>query len=101
VVDLSNLKNISLKMDERNQLRAQIGLSIGIIPMFIAAFVGVVILSQFQIWYKIAAGLGLGCALIMQIMGAVSAIKRYKAYNAAMAEYDRMNNNPQPTNYTG
>lgn len=90
-MDLTKLNNLQFKLDEKAKLRAQIGLSIGMIPMFLAAFVAVVILSQLQLWYKIAAGLGLGCATIMQIGGAVSSIARYKAYKQAMAEFERMN----------
>ena len=101
MVDLTKLKNVSFKIDERGKLRAQIGLSLGMIPMLIAMFVAIVILSQLQLWYKIAAAIGLGCALIMQMGGAMSAIGRYKAYNAAMTEYERLNTNTEPVPYAG
>jgi len=91
MVELKNLKNVKFKLDERGKLRAQIGLNIGIIPMVIAFFVTAAILSQSAIWIKIAAGLGLGCILIMQIGVVIGAIKRYKAYNNAMKEYEQMN----------
>jgi hypothetical protein len=101
MVDLKKLKDVSFKLDERGKLRAQIGLNLGILPMFIAAFVAVVILSDLQLWYKVAAGIGLGCAAIMQLGGAIGAIGRYKAYNNAMAEFERLNTNTDPVPYAG
>lgn len=91
MVNLKNISKIKFQLDEKGKLRAQIGLSIGMIPMFLAAFVAIVILSQLQLWYKVAAGVGLGCALIMQIGGAIGSIARYKAYKAAMAEFEKLN----------
>ena len=101
MVNLKNLKNVKFKLDEKGKLLSQIGLSAGMIPMLVAAFIGTVILSQLQIWYKIAAGVGIGCMLIMQINGVMSFIAQYKAYNAAMAEYERFNTNTDPVAYAG
>jgi len=101
MVDLTKLSDVKFQLDERAKLRAQIGLNIGMIPMFIAAFVAAVILSQLATWYKIAVGIGIGCAIIMQIGGAVGSIARYKAYNAAMAEYERLNTSQEPAAYHG
>lgn len=101
MVNLSNLKNVSFKLNEKGKLRAQIGLSIGMIPMFLAAFIALVILSDLALWYKIAVGIGLSCALLMQIGGAMGSIARYKSYVNAMAEYEKLNTSQEPAAYHG
>ena len=90
-MELKNLKKVSFKLDEKAKLRAQIGLSLGMIPMFLAAFIAIVILADLQTWYKVVVGLGLGCAITLQIGGAIGSIARYKAYMNAMAEYEQLN----------
>ena len=105
MVDLTKVKDVSFKLDEKGKLRAQIGLNIGMIPMLIAAFIATAILSKMQLWLKISAGIGIACMLIMQISGVVGAIGRYKAYVSAMAEYEKFNTTPTTTSaqpaYTG
>ena len=101
MANLKNLKNIKFQLDERGKLRAQIGMSIGMTIGIGAAFVAIVILAQMQLWYKICVGIGLGCAFLMQLGGVTGSIGRLKAYNAAMAEYEKLNTSQETTTYHG
>jgi hypothetical protein len=62
-----------------------------------------VVLANMQVWYKIFAGFGLFCAFIMQFGGIIKSFGQLKAYNAAMAEFDKLgkDNKDAPRGYVG
>ena len=89
-----------MAIDEKMQLRATIGLNIGMALGMTAAFVAIVV-SAMQLWYKIFAAFGIFCAICLQVAGVVSAYQRLNAYTKAMEEYKKLNTSTETTPYVG
>jgi len=101
MVDLTKVNKVSFKIDEVAKLRAAVGLNIGMTLGMAAAFVAIM-LATMATWYKIFAGIGIFCAVLMQLGGVIRSIQQLKAYKNAMAEYAKLNlNKDNPTGYVG